>query len=303
MTSSSGSAPPRSRRGGRRSRGSSSAAGCLRRRAPARRRAPPRLRRLRLPRPRAASASGCSARSASGCSPRAPRPRAARPRRSVPRPRTAGRRPRSPARRPRPARESRRRRRPRARSSSGAPGSRSSANIRLPPPRLGLLRGVRMVGPRVDLQLAQLRAAEPAAGQHPLDGEPDDLLRPAREHLLERAAAQAAGIAGMPVVALLVRACCRHGDLLGVDHDHEVAHVHMRACTRACACRAARPRSGSRGGRASCRSRRRPASCARACRVSPRRSSLQESGRLRGGRREQCSTPAQAASRLDRRPA
>src|SRR5206468_10457951 len=64
--------------------------------------------------------------------------------------------------------------------------------------------------------------------QHPLHGEPDDLLGTPLEHVVQRARAQAARIAGAAVVALLPALVARHGDLFGVDDDHEVADVAVR---------------------------------------------------------------------------
>ena len=57
-----------------------------------------------------------------------------------------------------------------------AAGALPSSGVNLH--RLWLLRGVRVVRPGVDLQLAQLRAAQPGARQHALHGEADDLLGP-----------------------------------------------------------------------------------------------------------------------------
>ena len=98
--------------------------------------------------------------------------------------------------------------------------------------RFGLLGLVRMVGPGVDLQLAQLLAGEPVARKHPLDRQPDDLLGPALEHLLERALAQAARVAGVAVVLLLLALVAGDRDPLGVDDDHEVADVAVRRVLR-----------------------------------------------------------------------
>src|SRR5438045_1011975 len=83
----------------------------------------------------------------------------------------------------------------------------SSAIVLLPGDqfeRLRLLRGVRVVGTRVDLELRELLAAQAVAGEHALDGEPDDLLRPALQHVVERARLEPARIAGVPVVELLL---------------------------------------------------------------------------------------------------
>src|SRR3954468_7825079 len=87
---------------------------------------------------------------------------------------------------------------------------------------------MRMVRPRVDLQLSELLATEPVARQHPLDRQPQHFLGAARDHLLERPRAQSARVAAVAVVALLLALVAGHRDLLGIDDDHEVAHVAMR---------------------------------------------------------------------------
>ena len=74
---------------------------------------------------------------------------------------------------------------------------------------LRLLRGVRVLGARVDLELGELLAGEAVAGQHALHGEADDLLGPALEHVVERARLQAARVARVAVVAASPAACCR----------------------------------------------------------------------------------------------
>src|SRR6266498_1039284 len=94
--------------------------------------------------------------------------------------------------------------------------------------RLRLLRGVRVVRTGVDLELLALGAAELVLRQHALD---DLLQQPvgARiEQLAERALAQAAGVAAVPVGELLVALVASQRDLAGVDDDDEVARVHMR---------------------------------------------------------------------------
>ena len=151
--------------------------------------------------PRAAS-SGCSGCGSSGCLGRAPRPRAA-PQPAAPRP--------------------------------AAPPGRRAARV----PRSSLyLQGLRllgrvgMVGPGVDLQLAQLLPGEAVAREHALDRQPDDLLGLPLEHVPERAHAQAARIARVAVVALLLALVARNRDLLRVHDDHEVADVAVRRVLR-----------------------------------------------------------------------
>ena len=97
---------------------------------------------------------------------------------------------------------------------------------------LRLLRGVRMLGAGVDLELGELLAGEAVAGQHALDGEADDLLGAALEHLVERARLEAARVARVAVVALLGALVARDRDLLGVDDDDEVARVEVRRVGR-----------------------------------------------------------------------
>src|ERR1051326_2810427 len=117
--------------------------------------------------------------------------------------------------------------------------TRATDVLRLPVPRYwaiwlklllqvqgtGLLRGVRMVRARVDLQLRQLLPREPVLREHSLHGLPDHLGRAPLELLTQRAAAEPARVARVPVVALLVELRARHVDLLGVDDDHEVTGV------------------------------------------------------------------------------
>src|SRR5918992_3598245 len=82
-----------------------------------------------------------------------------------------------------------------------------------------------MLGARVDLQLRDLTVGEAVAGEHPLDRLAQHLSRPALELLAEGARAEAAGVARVAVVALLLELLARDGDLLGVHDDDEVAGV------------------------------------------------------------------------------
>src|SRR5689334_7120542 len=84
-------------------------------------------------------------------------------------------------------------------------------------PGLGLLRRVRMLRATIDLQAAQHIGAEMVVGQHPLHRALDNPLGMLRERLAQRLFLQAAGIAGVAIVDLLVLAATRHGDLRGVD--------------------------------------------------------------------------------------
>src|SRR5690606_31131437 len=67
---------------------------------------------------------------------------------------------------------------------------------------------------------------------HPADGVADDLLRTPLELLGERALAQAAGVSGVTVVALLLQLLAGDPDALAVDHDNEVAGVDVRRVGR-----------------------------------------------------------------------
>jgi hypothetical protein len=89
-----------------------------------------------------------------------------------------------------------------------------------------------MLRARVDLQLRQLSAGEPVLRKHAADGCAQHLGRPALELVAERAAPETAGVAGMPVIPLLVELVAGDGDLLGVDDDDEVARVDVRRVLR-----------------------------------------------------------------------
>src|SRR5712691_11809753 len=120
--------------------------------------------------------------------------------------------------------------------------TRATDVLRLPVPRycaiwlksllqiqgLGVLRAMRMHRARVDLQLVDLLSRQPVLGEHPLHGDAQHLGRTPVELLAKRAALQAAGIARVPVVPLLVELVARDRDLLGVHDDDEVARVDVR---------------------------------------------------------------------------
>src|SRR5438552_14316293 len=93
-------------------------------------------------------------------------------------------------------------------------GTARSCSCVLPAQRLRCLRAVRMLRPRIDLQLRDLLPCEPVPREHPLHGTAQDLFRPSAELFAQRAAAQPAGIAGVSVVALLVELVPRDLDLL-----------------------------------------------------------------------------------------
>src|SRR3954470_19375529 len=83
--------------------------------------------------------------------------------------------------------------------------------------RRRLLRVVRMRGSGVHLELAKLCAADAVLRQHAADGVPDDLFGPAGELLGQRSLLDAARIAGVAVVDLLLELVARHADALAVD--------------------------------------------------------------------------------------
>src|SRR5215204_5120888 len=85
-----------------------------------------------------------------------------------------------------------------------------------------------MLWPGVDLQLRDLPPRQAVLRKHALDRHPENFLRPARHLLAQRSRADAARIAGVPVVALLVELVARDLDALGVHDDDEVAGVDMR---------------------------------------------------------------------------
>src|SRR5690606_3270599 len=83
--------------------------------------------------------------------------------------------------------------------------------------RLRLLSGVRMLGAGIDAQIAELLLAERAARQHALDSLLDDAVREtAGEDIARGAFLDAARIAGMPVVLLVLELVAREHGLLGI---------------------------------------------------------------------------------------
>src|SRR5581483_4797219 len=80
----------------------------------------------------------------------------------------------------------------------------------------------------VVLELRELRPAELVAGEHSLHRLAEDLRGLPVELLAERSLAQAAGVAGMAVVHLLVELLAGDRDLLRVHDDDEVARVDVR---------------------------------------------------------------------------
>src|ERR1700712_3904774 len=93
---------------------------------------------------------------------------------------------------------------------------------------LGQLRGVRVAGTRVHLELLALRATEAVLGQHALDGLLDQPVGVLVDHLTDRPLAEAARVATVVVDELALALVARHRDLLGIDDDHEVTGVDVR---------------------------------------------------------------------------
>src|SRR5262249_60111284 len=89
-----------------------------------------------------------------------------------------------------------------------------------------------MLGARIHLQLGQLPPSEAVAREHPLDRLADHLGRTALELVAKWAAAEAAGIARVAVIQLVVELGAPHGDLFGVHDDDEVAGVDVRRVLR-----------------------------------------------------------------------
>src|ERR671914_116261 len=83
-------------------------------------------------------------------------------------------------------------------------GTARSGSRGLQRERLGRLRGVRVLGARVDLELRDLRAREPVAGEHALDRLAEHLRRLPVELLAQRPAAKPARVARVTVVPLLI---------------------------------------------------------------------------------------------------
>src|SRR4051794_30698114 len=87
---------------------------------------------------------------------------------------------------------------------------------------------VRVLGAGVDLQLLDLGAREAVSREHAPDRPAQHLGRPALELVAQGPAAEAARIARVTVVHLVVELVAGHVDLLGIHHDDEVTGVDMR---------------------------------------------------------------------------
>src|SRR6266567_2880742 len=91
-----------------------------------------------------------------------------------------------------------------------------------------LLRLVRMVGPRINLELAQHLPAQRVLREHAPDRLLDGPFRVPGQQVAVGNRAQPARVAGVPVRALVGELVAAERDLLGVDDDHEVPGVHVR---------------------------------------------------------------------------
>src|ERR1039458_7540583 len=94
--------------------------------------------------------------------------------------------------------------------------------------RTGQLGGVRVLWPRVHLQLGEHLPAERALRQHALYGGPDELFRLAAPDLGETGRPEASRVAAVPVREGLLGLVGRKDDLGGVDDDDVVTGVEGR---------------------------------------------------------------------------
>ena len=141
----------------------------------------------------------------------------------------------------------------------------------------GVLRLVRMLRAGVDLELAELGAPELVVGEHAAHGVADDLLGAASLELGVRLALDAAGIARVVVVHLLLGLVAGHDDLLGVDDDDEVAGVDVGRVDGLALAAQAVGDDGRRGGRGCGPWRRRRTTSSRSWKAWRRKSSCAHS--------------------------
>src|SRR4029453_11062494 len=99
---------------------------------------------------------------------------------------------------------------------------------RLDVERLGLLRLVRMAGAGIHLEVAHQLALQRAALEHALDRLLADALRVlAVENLARRALFDSAGVAGVPLIKLVLGLVTREDRLLRIDHNYVIAGIDM----------------------------------------------------------------------------
>ncbi len=93
---------------------------------------------------------------------------------------------------------------------------------------LGLLGAVRMLCTPIDLELLDHGVTERAFGQHALDCQFQRTAGVTRLHILEFGGVDAAGIAGVTVVGLVVGFVAGHTNFGGVDDNDEVTGIDVR---------------------------------------------------------------------------
>ncbi len=89
------------------------------------------------------------------------------------------------------------------------------------------LASVRMLGAGVDAQLSVQRTTQRRVGQHTPDRPLDHTRWSLGQLIFEHDSPQAAGIAGVAIVDLLVGLASTQADFGCVDHDDVIAQVHV----------------------------------------------------------------------------
>ena len=88
-----------------------------------------------------------------------------------------------------------------------------------------------MAGAPVDLELLGHRASEAVLREHSLDRPLDHALGMRPQHRFGAHLFEAADVAGVPAILLVLELPSRELDLLSVDHDHVITDVEVRAET------------------------------------------------------------------------
>jgi hypothetical protein len=86
-----------------------------------------------------------------------------------------------------------------------------------------------VVGPRVDLELGRDLSTKPILWQHASDRLANRVGGLAAERIAVRTTREAAGVTGVVVHHLVSGFAAGQRDLLCVDDDHVIAHVHVRS--------------------------------------------------------------------------
>src|SRR5205814_6618063 len=107
---------------------------------------------------------------------------------------------------------------------------RALPSLDLQSPRL--LRVVWVAGDPVDLELLRHGASEAVLREHSLDRPLDHALGMGPEHRLGAHLFEAADVAGVPAILLVLELPSRELDLFSVDHDHVIADVKVRTEAR-----------------------------------------------------------------------